>query len=102
MRVEWETVIAGRPDVIVLMPCGYNLEETLADLPTVTKLPGWHELPAVRNGRVYAVSGTDYFNRPGPRHVDGLEILAWILHPELFPAPSDPAGAKQLAVSHIR
>lgn len=96
VRVEWEKVVASEPDVLVLMPCGYDLEQTLAEATVVTSYPGWHDLPAVKNGRVFAVSGTDYFNRPGPRLVDGLEMLAWILHPHLFEQPDLPAAVARL------
>jgi len=71
----------------VLIPCGYYKEDILRQLPQ-TRLPeGWNELPAVRNGEVWAVDATSYFSRPGPRVVDGVEILARILHPENFGAP---------------
>jgi len=86
-RVDWERVAAAAPDVVVLMPCGYDLRRTLAERPVVEALPGWAALPAVRAGRVYAVDGSSYFNRPGPRLVDGLELLAHLLHPERFSAP---------------
>jgi iron complex transport system substrate-binding protein len=77
------------PEVVVLIPCGYYKEDTLRQLPH-TRLPeGWAELPAVREGEVWAVDATSYFSRPGPRVVDGVEILARILHPEVFGAPSE-------------
>lgn len=95
-RVEWQSIIDSNPDVLILMPCGYDLERTLAEADVVTGFPGWDSLPAVRNGQVYAVSGTDYFNRPGPRLVDGLELLAWILHPDLFKRPDLPAAVARL------
>ncbi|MFS8571311.1 MAG: cobalamin-binding protein [Thermaerobacter sp.] len=87
-RVLWEQVVEAAPDVLVLMPCGYDTERALAEAGALTALPGWHDLPAVRTGRVYAVNAHAYFNRPGPRIVDGLEMLAWILHPQLFPSPA--------------
>lgn len=87
-RVAWETIVENEPDVLILMPCGYDLARTTQEAAVVTKLPGWDTLPAVQNGRVFAVSGTDFFNRPGPRLVDGLELLAWILHPDLFEKPA--------------
>ncbi|HEU4753461.1 MAG TPA: cobalamin-binding protein [Armatimonadota bacterium] len=82
--VAWESVTAARPEVLVLACCGYPVERTLQDLPHLRALPGWEALPAVRSGRVYAVDGSAYFSRPGPRLVDSLEVLAEILHPELF------------------
>jgi iron complex transport system substrate-binding protein len=83
-RVAWESVWAARPEVLVLACCGYPVERTLRDLPILQSYPGWEMLPAVRAGRVYAVDASSYFTRPGPRVVDSLEILAEILHPELF------------------
>ena len=87
-RIAWADVQAAAPEVVVLMPCGYDLERTLADRPVVEALPGWAVLPAVRAGHVYAVDGSSYFNRPGPRLVDGLELLAHLLHPEVFARPA--------------
>ena len=83
-RVLWEGVVEAQPEVLVLACCGYPVERTLQDLPILQGYPGWLDLPAVRSGRVYAVNGSAYFSRPGPRVVDSLEILAEILHPELF------------------
>lgn len=82
-----EEICAYAPEVIVLIPCGYYKEDILRQLPQ-TRLPeGWQELPAVRSGEVWAVDATSYFSRPGPRVVDGVEILARLLHPEIFGAP---------------
>lgn len=92
-RILWDDVIAFAPEVIVVMPCGFELQraadEALRVLPYRT---GWEALPAVRNGRVYAVDGNAYFSRPGPRIVDSLELLAELIHPEIF-AGWGPADA---------
>ena len=85
-RVSWEDVRAASPEVLVLACCGYRVERTLADVPILRRQPGWDNLPAVRAGEVYAVDGSVYLSRPGPRIVDSLELLAGILHPERFPA----------------
>ncbi len=82
--VEWETVRAAEPEVVVLMPCGFNVQRIRSELHLMTDRPGWNALPAVRNGRVYLTDAGSYFSRPGPRVVDGLEILVTILHPEVF------------------
>lgn len=82
--VDWDAVRAYDPEVLTIIPCGYTLEQTLAEIPTLTSLPGWASLTAVREGRVYAVDGHSFFNRPGPRIVDSLEILAGIIHPDMF------------------
>lgn len=84
-RILWERVVEARPEVLVAACCGWSVERTLEDFPLLRSYPGWETLPAVRSGRVYAVDGSAYFSRHGPRIVDSLEILAEILHPELFP-----------------
>jgi len=83
-RITWDEILASAPDIIVVMPCGYHLAETIAQFRALTLPPEWATLPAVRNGRVYAVDGTAYFSRPGPRLVTGLEILHAILRGEDF------------------
>ncbi|MBI3744464.1 MAG: cobalamin-binding protein [Chloroflexi bacterium] len=92
--VEWKDIAAYAPDVVVVMPCGYDLARTQDKLREVRLPEAWHALPAVRHGRVYAVDGSGYFNRPGPRIVDGLEIMAEILHPDLFPRKHDKNWAQ--------
>ncbi len=84
VAVSWEAVVNAAPEVLVLACCGYPLERTLADLPLLRSYPGFDRLPAAERGEVYVVDGSAYFSRPGPRIVDSLEILAAILHPELF------------------
>lgn len=95
--VEWDRVVRYAPDVVILMPCGFDVERTVRELPLLTRLAGWSDLPAVKRGRVYAVNGSAYFNRSGPRLVDGLELLAKILHPELFPGSIPDEMARQVA-----
>ncbi len=82
---EWDAVLAAKPDVMVVMPCGYDLGKLKTEMHLLRNRPGWKDLPAVRNNRVFGVNATAYFSRPGPRTVTGLEQLAQILHPELFP-----------------
>jgi iron complex transport system substrate-binding protein len=82
--VTWQTIQDYAPEVLAIIPCGYTLPQTLAEVPTLQRLPGWQDIPAVRQGQVYAVDGNAYFNRPGPRLVDSLEILAGLIHPDLF------------------
>jgi len=83
------------PEVVVLAPCGYYKEDTLRALQTARLPRGWSGLPAVRDGNVWAVDATAYFSRPGPRVVDGAEILSRIIHPDIFGAPS---GAEAVRV----
>jgi iron complex transport system substrate-binding protein len=94
--VSWEDFRAYAPEVVVLMPCGFDLERAAAQAPSLERLKGWRDLPAVKAGRVHAVDGSAYFNRPGPRLVDGVEILAALIHPEIFPAAAAGA-ARRLA-----
>ena len=89
--IAWERVLDARPDVLVLMPCGFGLEETLRRATEITERPGFRELPCARAGRILAVDGSSYFNRPGPRIVDGLEILAAAVRSE--PGDVLPTGA---------
>lgn len=83
-RIPWERVLEAQPEVIVVACCGYQQERARRDLPILAGYAGWNTLPAVRDGRVYVVDGSAYFSRPGPRVVDSLEILAEVIHPELF------------------
>lgn len=73
--VTWEQIQAYDPQVMILMPCGFNLQRTLGELPVLQRLPGWENLAATRAGTVFAVDGNAYFNRSGPRLVDSLEML---------------------------
>ncbi len=82
VRVAWEQVRTADPDIIMVMPCGYNLPATVEQYGQISLPEGWNALSAVRAGRVYAVDGSAYFSRPGPRLVDGLEVLAKILRGE--------------------
>jgi iron complex transport system substrate-binding protein len=79
VRVPWQKIADSDPEVIVLMPCGYDLPQTIDQFRSLALPPEWQRLPAVQTGEVYAVNGSAYFSRPGPRLVDGLEILAAIL-----------------------
>jgi iron complex transport system substrate-binding protein len=79
-RVSWEEVLAAKPEVIVIMPCGYTLAAAAAEFRSLPVPPGWQELPAVRTGRVFVVEASGYFSRPGPRLAAGLAALAKILH----------------------
>ncbi len=82
--LDWKELCRRDPDVIVALPCGLDMSRTMTELYTLTVRPRWAELAAVKRGRVFATDGNQYFNRPGPRLVDSLEILAEILHPQVF------------------
>ena len=82
--VNWEAVRAADPQVLILLPCGFDLARTRREVGALTRLPGWDRLRAVRKGRVFLADGDHYFNRPGPRIVESLEALAEICHPRRF------------------
>ena len=82
--IAWEALAAADADVIVFMPCGYGLGRTRPDAEMLAARPAWRDLRAARAGEVYVTDGNQFFNRPGPRLVESIEILAEILHPETF------------------
>ena len=82
--ISWESLVDADPDVIVIMPCGFDLERTEQESQVLTQHPHWNNFKAVKNNQVFLVDGNAYFNRPGPRLVDSAEILAEIFHPQLF------------------
>lgn len=87
---DWSDIRSFNPEVIVVMPCGFNLDRAVAEAPVLRRKPGWSSMSAVRNGRVYAVDGNAYFNRSGPRIVDSVELLAHLIHPRRCPPPVAP------------
>src|SRR5215813_9713942 len=91
VRVRWDEIVAWAPEVLVIMPCGFNLEQTMKQIWSIFgyKTSPFFDLPAVRNGRVYAVDANSFFARPGPRVVEGAELLARLIHPELFDSATD-------------
>jgi iron complex transport system substrate-binding protein len=88
--VAWDDVRRADPDVILVAPCGFDLERTLVEARSLARRPRWSDLRAVQSGRVHAIDGNAYFNRSGPRIVESVEILAAVLHPRLFSAPRFP------------
>ena len=95
-KLEWEEVVERQPEVIVMMPCGFDVKRGLEDVPILSEREGWKELPAVRNDRVYVVDASAYTSRSGPRLVTGLEIMAEMIHPELFSGYIPEQGALRL------
>ncbi|MFB2973111.1 cobalamin-binding protein [Aerosakkonema sp. BLCC-F183] len=81
-QLQWESLITANPDVIIFMPCGFDLQRTRQEASILAQRPDWQNLQAVKSGKVYITDGNSYFNRPGPRLADSVEILAEILHPE--------------------
>ncbi|HUO05727.1 MAG TPA: cobalamin-binding protein [Candidatus Binataceae bacterium] len=94
--MKFAELIAVDPDAIMISPCGFGLERTFREIPVLTRNPEWARLKAVRSGRVYAADGNQYFNRPGPRIAESLEILAEILHPEVFRFGHEGAGWRRV------
>jgi iron complex transport system substrate-binding protein len=84
VRIPWDKVREWAPEVLIITPCGFNLEKTIEQSQQLSTYPSWSSLPAVRDGRVYAVDAKSYFARPGPRVVDGTELLAHLIHPDVF------------------
>ena len=87
---RWEQIVEYDPEVVVIMPCGFDLPRAILEAQVLPSMAGWNDLAAVRNDRVFAVDGNAYFNRSGPRLVDSVEILSHLFHPELFPPPDLP------------
>ena len=100
VRISWDEVVKWAPEVLIVAPCGFHLDKVLEQAPQLFRYAGWSGLPAVRQGRVYAVDATSYFARPGPRVVDGTELLAHLIHPELFPWKGAKNAFQPLVLLH--
>ena len=94
--LTWEDLRAKDPDVLIFLPCGFDLERTRRELAVLTARPDWTELTAVRKGRVFITDGDQYFNRPGPRLVESTEILAEILHPAVHSFGHEGTGWERI------
>ncbi|HEY0244549.1 MAG TPA: cobalamin-binding protein [Mucilaginibacter sp.] len=82
--IQWQDIQSQDPDIIIVMPCGFSIERTMKEMNLLLQLPGFGDLKAVKNNRLYIADGNQYFNRPGPRIVDSIEILAEIINPKQF------------------
>ena len=105
VRVSWDDVAAWAPEVLVIMPCGFNLQQTMKQIWDVFGRQAktlFFDLPAVRNNRVYAVDANAFFARPGPRVVEGAELLAQLIHPELFDSQPDTSVFQQVDVGLLK
>ena len=96
VRIPWDEVVAWAPEVLIVTPCGFGLEKVIEQAQQLLNYPGWSDLPAVREGRVFAVDANSYFARPGPRVVDGTELLAHLIHPRLFPWKGSASAYQRL------
>jgi len=94
--ITWDEIVKSDPDVMVIAPCGFDIARTQSEMHWLEQRPDWTKLRAVRDGRIYLADGNQYFNRPGPRLVETLEILAEILHPKLFEPAFAASGWKKL------
>ncbi|MEM6528023.1 MAG: cobalamin-binding protein, partial [Chloroflexota bacterium] len=97
--LAWDDLLAANPDVIVLLPCGYDIAKTQEEMTALTSRKGWQQLVAVQQGRVYITDGNQYFNRPGPRLVESVEILAEMFHPTVCQFGHEGAGWVRASVS---
>ena len=95
--LTWEAIVAADPEVILVLPCGFDIPRTRAEMGPLLAPPEWRTLRAVREGRVHLMDGNQFFNRPGPRLAESLEILAEILHPGVFRFGHEGRGWVRLA-----
>jgi iron complex transport system substrate-binding protein len=109
VRISHTDIMAWAPEILIVSPCGFNTQQAAAQAHELLRQPGWNETPAVRHGRVYAVNASAYFARPGPRVVDGVELLAHLIHPGLcgWSGPDDAfqkidAGQLQPLPVHVK
>ena len=96
VRVSWDDVLEWDPEVLVITPCGYDLPRVIEESQNLPNYPNWSKLSAVHNGRVFAVDANSYFARPGPRVVDGTELLAHLIHPDMFSWDGPETAYKRL------
>jgi iron complex transport system substrate-binding protein len=82
--IDWEDLVDENPDVILIMPCGYSIDQSINEVHILSQKENWHSLKAVQNNEVYILDGNRYFNRPGTSIFESTRILAEILHPSLF------------------
>jgi iron complex transport system substrate-binding protein len=96
VRIPWDSVLAWAPEVLVVMPCGFGIAKAFEEAQRLLDYPGWSQIPAVLSGQVYVADANAYFARPGPRVVDGTELLAHLIHPELFAWTGEPDASRRL------
>jgi iron complex transport system substrate-binding protein len=94
--MTWHQLVAANPDVIVVLPCGFDMARTRSEMHWLTDRPGFGELAAVKSGNVFLCDGNQFMNRPGPRLVESLQIFAELLHPDLFPPELEHIGWERL------
>lgn len=90
--MNWEDLVAAEPDIIIVSPCGFDIERTMQEMNLISDRKEYAGLKAVKNGKVFVADGNQYFNRPGPRVLESLEMLAEMLHPEEFKFAHEGVG----------
>src|SRR6266704_3565857 len=101
-RIEWSEVLEYQPEIIVLSPCGFDLNGVIGELHELESYHGWDKIPAYKSHSIYAVNASAYFSRPGPRIVNGLELLAHIIHPKVFPETALAHEMKRIDLSFLK
>lgn len=101
-KFEWKQLLEREPEILVLMACGFDLARTRSEAALLKTFAGWEKIPAVRMDNVFAVDGNSFFSRPGPRLVEGVELLAQIIHPELFSWQAPAAAAERINLNDRR
>jgi iron complex transport system substrate-binding protein len=103
VRIDWQQVVDFAPEIIVLTCCGYDVTRSAAEGELLPTFPGANRVPAIQQSQIYATDSSSYFARPGPRIVDSLEILAHIIHPDIFPPRNAPNAFRRVDfVEHFR
>jgi iron complex transport system substrate-binding protein len=90
--MTWDELASSDPDIIIVTPCGFDIDRSMEEMHLLASKPGWLNLKAVRAGRVIVADGNQYFNRPGPRLFESLEILAEVFHPDTFEVRHEDRG----------
>ncbi len=101
-RIEWTEVLNYQPEIIIVSPCGFDLNGVMGELHELASYTGWENIPAYKSRNIYAVNASAYFSRPGPRIVEGLELLAHIIHPELFPKTPGTDAVKRVDLDLVK
>jgi len=101
-RIGWNEVLEYQPEIIVLSPCGFDLNGVMKELHVLSSYTGWDRIPAFKSSKIYAVNASAYFSRPGPRIVQGLELLAQIIHPELFQEAARGEDVRRVDLSLVK
>lgn len=100
--ISWSDVLAWAPEILIVMPCGCHLDKATALAARLGTFPGWSDIPAVRNRQVFAADASSYFARPGPRVLEGVRLLAFLIHPEAFSWDGPKEAYRRLDIKAIQ